>query len=833
MDKGIVFVKTNKGNDEIKNEAGQLIYGEAKRILVLIDDKSTVKELRKRVPPSLRDELDALLQELIVGGFIQAQKKLESIADSPSPKISIPLKISVPKGASTNNHLTTPTQAAHESNELGLDFTGSATGQMLAAEVANAKAQAEAEVWAQYESQQDDTPIQTPVKQVDVNAEKEALKLRLAEQQKMEVEATRLKAELEIARVKAEQEAALARVKAEAERQARAAEKARLEAEAARQLAEREVARIKAEHEAALIKARAEAEAKARAEAAAKVEAEARIEAERQTRAAEKAKAQAEQEATAVRVAEQARVQAAAEKLLKAQQEEARIAAELKAARAQAKIEEEVRIRAEEQARKSRAAASASPVADPTSIQAEAPLDSQTQKLAEAQAKVWSEAEQRAKAQATRYVETPPADAWQPERGQSDSRSAAAVPAQARRTPQKPLPVGKIILVLIVLAVGAIFLLPFVWPMQDYIAQAEQKLSVHLKQPVRVGGMRASLIPSKMELKNVTIGGQQELQAANIVLNFDLATLFTGIKEIPRVEISDMEISAENFNKALPWLVAAGRDGQHPVQRITLHSVRIKGFTLPVVSGGLDFSPQGELIKAVLNSEDKKIQVQLQPQQSSWKFDLSLKGGSLPLLSDIMFDELHASGLADASGVNVNQIEGFLYGGKLTGNTRVTWSKGWQMLGQVSVQSMELQAVFPKFGLEGKLDGDASLNLLGKNLTSLAQSPQITGKFLVKKGAINTIDLLEAARPGGTIVVGGRTHFDEASGTLQVANNSYQLRQIQMAGGQMSANGSLDVAADKKLSGKLSVNLQMREEMGGVAMVVVGTVTEPLLQYGR
>lgn len=832
MDKGIIFVKTNKGNDEIKNEAGQLIYGEAKRILVLIDDKSTVKELRKRVPPSLRDELDSLLQELITGGFIQDQKKLESVPESPSPKISTPLKISVPKGTSTNNHLTAPTQISGESNELGLDFTGSATGQMLAAEVANAKAQAEAEVWAQYESQQDDTPIPTPVKQVDVNAEREALKLRLAEQQKIETEAARFKAEQEIARVKAEQEAALARAKVEAERQARAAEKARLEAEAARQLAEREAARIKAEHEAALVRARAEAEATARAEAAAKAEAEARIEVEKQARAAEKAKLLAEQAAAAARAEEQARLQAEADKLLKLQQEEARIAAELKAARAQAKVEEEARIRADEKARQSRAAANSpaaeSPNQNPIPIQAEAQPDSQTQKLAEAQAKVWSEAEQRAKAQASRYVETPPAGAWQ-----AEARPAASAPTQVRRAPQKPLPVGKIVLALIVLVVGAIFLLPLVWPMQDYIAQAEQKLSVHLKQPVHIGGMRASLIPSKMELKNVTIGEQQELQAGSIVLNFDLATLFTGIKEIPRVEISDVEISAESFNKALPWFVAAGRDGLHPVQRITLHSVRIKDFVLPMVSGGLDFSPQGELIKAVLNSEDKKIQVQLQPQQSGWKFDLSLKGGSLPLLSDIVFDELNASGLADASGVNVNQIEGFLYGGKLTGNTRVTWNKGWQMLGQVSVQNMELQAVFPKFGLEGKLDGEASLNLLGKNLTSLTQSPQITGKFLVKKGAINTVDLVEAARPGGNIVVGGRTHFDEVSGTLQVANNGYQLRQIQMAGGQMSANGSLDVAADKKLSGKLNVNLQMREEMGGVAMVVAGTAMEPTLQYGR
>ena len=89
MDKGIVFVKTRKGEDEIRNETS-LVYGDVKRILMLVDNKSTAKELKKRAPPSLRDSLDEVLQELLSGGFIQDQKIVGNTPVAASPRISIP-----------------------------------------------------------------------------------------------------------------------------------------------------------------------------------------------------------------------------------------------------------------------------------------------------------------------------------------------------------------------------------------------------------------------------------------------------------------------------------------------------------------------------------------------------------------------------------------------------------------------------------------------------------------------------------------------------------------------------------------------------------------------
>ena len=52
MDKKTVFVKTDKGESEVGGQSDTL-YGDAKRILHLDDDESTVGDIAKRAPPSL------------------------------------------------------------------------------------------------------------------------------------------------------------------------------------------------------------------------------------------------------------------------------------------------------------------------------------------------------------------------------------------------------------------------------------------------------------------------------------------------------------------------------------------------------------------------------------------------------------------------------------------------------------------------------------------------------------------------------------------------------------------------------------------------------------
>ncbi|MEQ1674261.1 MAG: hypothetical protein ABL865_04380, partial [Candidatus Nitrotoga sp.] len=651
-----------------------------------------------------------------------------------------------------------------------------------------------------------------------------AQEAKQAEQKAREAERARIQTEAALARTRMAEEAQ-ARARLEAEQAAaRAIQEARAAAEAARLKAEQEAARVKAAaHEAEMARIKIEAEMKARAAQEAE-------QAEQKAREAERARIQAEAALARTRMLEeaQARAQLEAEQTAAREIQEARAAAKEEA---KAKVAAEVKLQAEEQSKKNRVEAGgvSSGVAPSSATDRlkQDKEDSQTQKLVETKAKSGPEADQRAKAQVAQAQQT-------------------TVPPVQRvpRTPRKPLPVVKISLMSIILAVSAIFLLPFVMPMETYIKQTAQTLSIQLKQPVKIGAMRANLLPMPtLELQNVEIGNPIGTQVESVVLKFNLLTVFSPVKEIAKVEINNVVINANFFSKAMPLFAAAGRDALYPVQRMVLQGINIKVFApqgdneLPPTNGVLDFNSQGELVKVVLNTENKMISVQLQPVEKSgqgnWKFGLLLRDGHLPFLPEILFTELNVGGLVNLSEANINEIEGFLYGGKLTGSTRVTWAKGWQMLGQLHLSNLELQEAMPQLGMMGKLDGDANLNFRAGSLAHLIQSPQMnfprmTGKFVVKKGAINAFDLVDVT--SGNDTGSGRTHFDEANGTWQVTNDSYQLRQIKIAGGMMSANGSIDLLANKKLSGKLNVALQAREEMGNVPVLLSGTLDKPELQ---
>ena len=85
MDKKIIFVRTSKGEGEFKSKTSHL-SGDIKRVLGLIDDKSTVEELTKRAAPSLRASFDDILQELANGVFIQGKDKDSSVLKVVTPK---------------------------------------------------------------------------------------------------------------------------------------------------------------------------------------------------------------------------------------------------------------------------------------------------------------------------------------------------------------------------------------------------------------------------------------------------------------------------------------------------------------------------------------------------------------------------------------------------------------------------------------------------------------------------------------------------------------------------------------------------------------------------
>lgn len=764
-------------------------------------------------------------------------------------------------------------KAKHEA-ALRLQAQHEAARAKAAQEVAaRAKAAAEARVRADIEA----------AARAQQEAEAKAKQAAEAARLKIEQEALRVKSELEAAeRAKANAEAkalAEARVRQEAE------EKARQEAEAARLKAEQEAARVKAELEAA--KARAEAEAKALAEARIKQEA-----AEKSRREAEAARVRAEQEIVA-RARAEAEARAAAEVLARTKQAElaAKREAEERARRAAVLAESEIALLLPDV---SSAPASAStpafeinlddfkggglepahqivePMAQPeiqTDVDAVAKARREAQEkekaerislknvaaemarlkeeaeaarrkaeenarrlaeehaLAEEQARTWAEAEQRAKAQAILELEQ--------SAQQVALSQAKATKMRGDKKRSNPLPWGKIILSMVTLALIVVVALPYVYPLNEYIAPLEQRLSAQLKQPVHIGGLAAASIPPKLRLQNVTVGSGQEVKIGNAVLEFDLSSLFSEVKVIGNAELEDVSIEGRVLDKQVASLKLLGSNKNYPIRHLSLQRLKIVSdeVALPVFSGIADIDAQGAFSRISLHSSDDKLGVDLQADQGRWQLGVNLKESTLPLMRNIVFSDLSAKGELSEGGVNFTEMDAHIYNGIMLGTAKLNWTKGWQLQGTVEAKTFDLNQMFPKLHLEGDVYGEATFSMAGTKLSQMDDDPHLEGTFNVKKGTFN-VDMVETARLlSRDNLVGGRTHVDDMIGQVKLENHTVHFRQLKIVSGMLNASGSFDVSSNNQLSGNFNAEIKMRD--GSNPLVLYGTLPEEKLRAGH
>jgi hypothetical protein len=117
-------------------------------------------------------------------------------------------------------------------------------------------------------------------------------------------------------------------------------------------------------------------------------------------------------------------------------------------------------------------------------------------------------------------------------------------------------------------------------------------------------------------------------------------------------------------------------------------------------------------------------------------------------------------------------------------------------------------------------------------LSQLDDAPRMDGSFSVKDGTVSGFDMVETARTGAREnLVGGRTHFDEMIGLMQLENHVVHFRQLKIVSGMMSASGSFDVSASNQLSGSFNADIKMKAANNNLTLY--GTSAEPKLRAGN
>ena len=196
-----------------------------------------------------------------------------------------------------------------------------------------------------------------------------------------------------------------------------------------------------------------------------------------------------------------------------------------------------------------------------------------------------------------------------------------------------------------------------------------------------------------------------------------------------------------------------------------------------------------------------------------------------------MFSDLSAKGDLSDGEVNFTEMDAHIYNGILLGSAKLSWRKGWQLQGSLEAKSFDLDKMFPKYHVEGEMYGEGTFSMTGAKLSQMDDAPHLDGSFTVKKGTVN-IDMVETARLlSRENLVGGRTHFDDMIGLVQLDNHVLHFRQLKIVSGMLSASGSFDVSSSNQLSGNFNAEIKMRA--GNNPLTLYGTLAEPKLRAGR
>ena len=503
--------------------------------------------------------------------------------------------------------------------------------------------------------------------------------------------------------------------------------------------------------------------------------------------------------------------------LSKKQNEAERIKGQQDEAAARAKAEQEsTRLAAEQEAYRLKV----------TEEQAREKADAEAQKLADNQAKQWEEAQRRAAIQAR-------AEEERLYKQVSDAHAKAH--RNQSRVRRKSFPLAKILAGLFVLALVAVAVLPYVWPVDEFIAPLEKEISAKINQPVQIKKINFALLPlPRLVMHAVTVGQAEELKMGDVVMNFDFSALFSPTKSINKVELNNVTVAGSSFDKVLVWLQAAGGVEAYPVAQIELNGVRITHdeIKLPLLSGKADFDTQGKFTHATLKSEDSKYAFEMKFLQNNLLIEINLKETSLPIFSSVKFNNLSTNALVTNGEIVFSDLFAHIHGGTLTGKGRLNWSNGWKLQGQVNARSLELQRMLPGSVLSGEVFGDLNVSMASAALSRLDRDYRIEGSFDAKNGAINKLDLVTIARFGARQGVAGHTNFSELSGTIKADKQGQQIFVSKLASGAANSTGPIEVDSNQQVSGKLQVEIKGLG-IGVVPLRLSGTVSAPILQAVR
>ena len=852
MNPSAIYSKSGKGVQEAAGKTSHLSRPD-RAVLSAIDGRTTLAEVAEKVGKTFDADFARLIATLDKGGFIRevsagtaGPAPRPGARPAPKPAPTVPMDeasdldfttaLSMPKGRATPPPQAppraTPPPPKHTVTIPPPPPPPSAAEKAKAEKVAKeqqdafAKAREEAERKAAAERER-------------LKAEAEA-KMRADAEANLRAEAAaEAEAKIKAAREAAVRAAAEAKAKAEAE-----AKKAREEAERARKEAEEQARREREELERKLEaerKAREEAERRAQEETRRLEEERRKFEEERRraeqaiAKAKEKAREKAEEPAPAKpasaggfsdslladlesftnRDEEERREEEESER--QAKEAAAQLAREAEERRAKEDAEREAR-EAKEQRKREEAE---------RKLKEEEELrereEREKERLREEEERRRKEAEEREKKAkqeerlAAKATRGPEFDAAQLRSRREREMAAKRKPAAARVERKGwGKPIALTLFVLLVIAVGVAHVMPI--DTADYERAATEALG----RPVRISSANLSLVTGlQLKFSGVAIG--DELKIAEVRAYPEIGALLGPDKAFNRIEVEGLKVDQGVLGEGLFTKLGAEN---FSVAKVIGRQLELVGpLALPK---GLDveinYGRDGVVRSAVVRGPEA-LTAKLTPKASSTDVDMTASSFTLPFAPEITLARFSMRGTATPRGLTVQEWDGALLNGTVSGTATVRWGETWAVDGLLTARSINAAVFAPALLSEGRGEGSGKFSMRGQP-GKLASSSRLDGNFTVSRGVLGSIDLSRAIQTGGKQAT-GRTQFNEMNGQATYDRGAVSLRNVTIGAGQLNAGASADISQNGALSGRIVADVRVASQTLRATLNLGGTVKEP------
>jgi uncharacterized protein involved in outer membrane biogenesis len=398
-------------------------------------------------------------------------------------------------------------------------------------------------------------------------------------------------------------------------------------------------------------------------------------------------------------------------------------------------------------------------------------------------------------------------------------------------------------------ALGAIILIlavvPFFISLNDYIPRIEGEISARIKEPVKIGGLRAGGLPlPHVTVTGITVGKTADIQVGEVTITPKLMSLLGATKVIRSIDIEKLVVT----QKAIDRIAALTQSGAKPgapaepaairVENIRLDGavVKLEKATFGPFDARISLDGGGNLESALLATGDGKLRTRVTPEGGRYLIDASARDWRLPVGAAILLDELTVKGVATPNDATLSEVSVKLYGGTVTGNVHLVWRKGMQLKGAAEVNQVEvgslLQALDKPKTMSGRLNAKPEFSADAPNAGQIADTLRLETPFEIQSGVLHGVDIGKAAvslinKDAGK---GGETRFDKLSGHLEMDAGTRRLTQLNIASGALSAEGHVTISPKDALSGRINANVKaVSVATGAVPLNVAGTLERPLV----